>query len=114
MIFDIFFDYKYQRAHKKKQVKNLHAKIKNKRKYFSHKVSNEICSTSEIVIVGDISASKLAKTRMAKSVFDVGWSQLTTMLHYKAIRHGMVVKKVSEKCSDCEAIHDRTTIWIIS
>ena len=127
---------KYQRAHKKKQVKNLHAKIKNKRKDFSHKVSNEICSTSEIVIVGDISASKLAKTRMAKSVLDAGWSQLTTMLHYKAIRHGMVVKKVSEKwstqtcsycgvipesapkgisalgvrnwkCSECEAIHDR-------
>jgi IS605 OrfB family transposase len=120
---------KYQRAHKKKQVKN-------QRKDFSHKVSNEICSTSEIVIIGDISSSKLAKTKMAKSVLDAGWNQLTTMLQYKAIRHGMVVKKVSEKwstqtcsycgvipesapkgisalgvrnwkCSECEAIHDR-------
>ena len=84
---------KYQRAHKKKQVKNLHARIKNKRKNFSHKVSNEICNTFEIVIVGDVSASNLAKTRMAKSVLDAGWSQLTTMLHYKAIRHGIVLKK---------------------
>jgi putative transposase len=127
---------KYQRAHKKKQVKKLHAKIKNKRKDFSHKVSNEICSTSEIVIIGDVSSSKLAKTKMAKSVLDAGWNQLTTMLQYKAIRHGMVVKKVSEKwstqicsccglipksapkgisalgirewkCSECEAEHDR-------
>ncbi len=100
---------KYQRAHKKKQVKSLHAKIKNKRKDFSHKVSNHICSTSEIVFVGDVSASKLAKTKMAKSVYDAGWSQLTTMLQYKAIRHGMVVKKVSEKwstqtCSYCGVI----------
>lgn len=100
---------KYQRANKKKQVKKLHAKIKNKRKDFSHKVSHEICSTSEIVIIGDISSSKLAKTKMAKSVLDAGWNQLTTMLYYKAIRHGMVVKKESEKwstqtCSYCGLI----------
>jgi len=127
---------RYQRAHKKKQVKNLHAKIKNKRKDFSHKVSYEICSTSKIVLIGDVSSSKLAKTKMAKSVLDAGWNQLTTMLQYKAIRHGMVVQKVSEKwstqtcsccgviplsapkgisalgvrkwkCSECEAEHDR-------
>jgi len=127
---------RYQRAHKKKQVKNLHAKIKNKRKDFSHKVSHEICSTSKIVLIGDVSSSKLAKTKMAKSVLDAGWNQLTTMLQYKAIRHGMVVQKVSEKwstqtcsccgviplsapkgisalgvrnwkCSECEAEHDR-------
>lgn len=127
---------KIQRAKKKKEIKNLHAKIKNKRKDFSHKVSNEICSTSEIVIVGNISASKLAKTKMAKSVYDAGWSQLITMLQYKAIRHGMVVEKVSEmwstqtcsycgfipksapkgisaigvrnwKCSECDTEHDR-------
>lgn len=100
---------RYQQARKKKQVRNLHAKIKNKRADFSHKVSHEICSTSEIVIVGDVSASKLAKTKMAKSVLDAGWSQLFTMLQYKAIRHGMVVKKVSERwstqvCSYCENI----------
>ena len=76
---------RYQRAHKKKQVKNLHAKIKNKRKDFSHKISHEICSTSKIVIIGDVSSSKLAKTKMAKSVLDAGWNQLTTMLHY--VRH---------------------------
>jgi len=127
---------KYQRAGKKKCVKNLHAKIKNKRKDFSHKISHEICKTSEIVIIGDVSASKLAKTKMAKSVLDAGWNQLTSMLHYKAIRHGMVVQKVSEKwstqtcsycgnipesapkgisaigvrswkCSDCKTEHDR-------
>lgn len=100
---------KYQRAHKKKLTKNIHAKIKNKRKDFSHKVSHEICHTSEIVIIGDVSASKFAKTKMAKSVLDAGWNQLTTLLHYKAIRHGMVVKKVSEKwstqtCSCCGTI----------
>lgn len=100
---------KFQRAHKKKQTKNIHAKIKNKRKDFAHKVSNEICSTSKVVFVGDVSSSKLAKTKMAKSVLDAGWHQLVTMLQYKAIRHGMVVQKVSEKwstqtCSCCGVI----------
>ena len=34
------------------------------------------------------SASKLAKTRMAKSVYDASWSSFRDKLRYKAIAHG--------------------------
>lgn len=95
-----------QRANKKKLTKTIHAKIKNKRLDWNHKTTTEICRTSNFVAVGDIGSKGLMKTRMAKSLADASHFQLKTMLLYKAIRHGMVVKVVSEKfstvtCSSC-------------
>ena len=99
---------KVQRARKKKQTKNIHAKIQNQRKDFAHKTTTEICRTSKLVIVGDINSKGLAKTRMAKSIYDAGFAQIKMMLGYKAIRHGIVYKEVSEagstiSCSNCSA-----------
>src|SRR5262245_15390739 len=61
------------------------------------------------VIVGDVNAAGLAKTRMAKSVLDAGWSMFREQLRYKALRHGVAFEVVSEKwttqtCSDCASI----------
>jgi putative transposase len=94
-----------QKAKKKKIIKTIHAKIKNKRIDWNHKTT-EICRTSNFVAVGDISSKKLMKTRMAKSLSDASHAQIKTMLLYKAIRHGMVCKIISEKfstvtCSSC-------------
>jgi putative transposase len=49
--------------------------------------------------VGDVSAKKLAKTRMAKSVPDAGWSMLGNMLPYKSIATGGVMRVVPERYS---------------
>ncbi len=97
-----------QQAKKKKLTKTIHAKIKNTRLDWNHKTTTEICRTSGFVAVGDIGSKGLMKTRMAKSLSDASHYQLKTMLVYKAIRHGMVVKIVSEKfstvtCSGCAA-----------
>ena len=50
--------------------------------------------------------TKLAKTKMAKSVYDAGWSQLKTMLEYQCAHAGIVFKVVRETnttraCSSC-------------
>lgn len=63
-----------QRAKKKKRVTAIHAKIRNKRKDWNHKVSTAIVNEYDKVVVGNVSSSKLIKTRMAKSVSDAGWS----------------------------------------
>lgn len=99
-----------QRAKKKKLVKTVHAKIKNKRKDWNDKTTTEICKTSTFVAVGDISTKKLLKTRMAKSLSDASHAQIKTMLLNKAIRHDVVVSKVSERFSTitCSACSERT------
>src|SRR5690242_14766831 len=69
-----------QRATKKSRVRALHAKIANRRKDFLHKLSTRLVKEFGHIVFGNVSSSKLAKTRMAKSVLDAGWSSLRTML----------------------------------
>lgn len=125
-----------QRAKKTKHALRIHAKITNRRKDFLHKASAKIVKEFGLIIVGDVSPSKLTQTSMAKSVLDAGWSDFKRMLSYKAIMHGGSVIEVSERltsqtcsccgsmpssrpkgiaglgirewrCSDCGTVHDR-------
>lgn len=97
-----------QRARKKKQVTRIHAHVKNKRKDWSHKASTLLTREYDVLVVGNVSSSKLKKTRMAKSVSDAGWADFKTMLSYKAIRLGITYQEVNESfstvtCSSCNA-----------
>ena len=99
-----------QRACKKKRATAIHAKIKNKRKDWSHKVTTAIVNVYDKVAVGNVSSSKLKKTRMAKSVSDAGWSDFKQMLAYKALRLGVEMKEVNENFSTvtCSCCGNRT------
>ena len=98
-----------QRARKTRRIRNIHARIANRRKDFLHKKSAEIVKQYGLVVVGDVSPSKLAKTRLAKSVLDAGWAGFKHMLSYKAIARGGMCLEVSEAfttqtCSECGCI----------
>jgi len=88
-----------QRAHKKKRVKAIHAKIANCRKDWTHKTTAAIVNRAKLLVVGNVSSAKLSQTRLAKSVYDAGWSQLRTCLQYKARRLGVDYREVNEYCS---------------
>lgn len=126
-----------QRARKvPKRIRAIHAKIVNRRKDFLHKVSTKLADQYGLIVIGDVSPSKLAQTRMAKSVLDAGWADFKHMLSYKALMHGGSTLEVSEAwtsqvcsccgsmpegrpkgiadlgirewtCSDCGTVHDR-------
>lgn len=97
---------KAQRANKKRLARNIAAKIANQRKDHLHKATARIALAHGVIAVGDVSSSKLAKTKMAKSILDAGWSTFRTQLEYKAMRHGSKFIEVSEAyttqtCSAC-------------
>ncbi len=125
-----------QRAHKKRRVKAIHAKIANQRKDALHKFSTALVRENAAIFVGDVASSKLVKTKMAKSTLDAGWASLRAMLEYKSHQAGIVFEVVNESyttqtcsccgaipasspkgraglgirewvCSDCGAVHDR-------
>jgi putative transposase len=98
-----------QRAKNKKRVRALHAKIANCRKDHLHKASTMLVKTNALIIVGDLSAKKLVKTKIAKSVLDTGFSAFKTMLKYKCENAGVLFEEVNEAyttqtCSCCGEI----------
>ena len=100
---------KAQRAKKKRLARTVAAKIANARKDYLHKASAQIAVANGIVIVGNVSSEKLARTRMAKSVLDAGWSTFRKQLEYKAIRHGSIYLETDEShttqtCSACGSL----------
>lgn len=102
-----------QRANKPRRVKTIHARIKNSRNDAIHKFTTAMVENYGAIFVGDASSSKLAKTRMAKSVLDTGWGMLKTQLKYKAMARSVVFVEVNEKyttqtCSCCGAISDNS------
>lgn len=99
-----------QRARKKKQVKAIHAKIKNTRKDWNHKQTTKLINSFDRIIVGNVSSSKLKRTRFAKSVSDASWADFKSMLAYKAIALGVEFKEVKENFSTvtCSVCFERT------
>ena len=100
-----------QRANKKRRVLAIHAQIANRRNDFHHKLSTRIVREFDYIAVGNVNAAGLAKTTMAKSVLDAGWSAFRDKLAYKAVRHGAWFEEVNESyttqtCSDCGALPD--------
>ena len=98
-----------QRARNKKRVRALHAKIANCRKDHLCKASRMLVRENALIVVGDLSAKKLVKTKMAKSVLDTGFSALKTMLKYKCENAGVLFEEVNERfttqmCSCCGEI----------
>ena len=94
-----------QRAGNRRRTKAIHARIANTRKDFLHKISTELAGQNALIAVGDVNARQLAKTRMAKSVLDAGWSAFRNMLAYKSPGYIEVDEKfTTQTCSCCGAL----------
>jgi IS605 OrfB family transposase len=98
-----------QKDGKKKRIKAIHAKIANSRKDDIHKMSHEVTRDFSLICVGDISSAKLAKTKLAKSIYDASWSFVKSCLEYKSIARGGMAVIVNEHmttqtCSCCGAM----------
>jgi IS605 OrfB family transposase len=108
-----------QRAHSRKvkgsrnkeksrvRLARAHATVVSKRADFHHQVSTRIVRDNQAVYVEDLCVSGLARTRLAKSVHDAGWSAFTRMLEYKSARYGRLFCRIgrfeptSQICSSC-------------
>jgi IS605 OrfB family transposase len=98
-----------QRAGNKRRVKAIHAKIANARKHHLHEQSIRIVRSNSLIVVGNVNAAGLAKTKMAKSVLDASWTAFRNMLEYKARRHRASFIEADERytsqtCSCCGTI----------
>ena len=98
-----------QRAGNKRRARAIAAKIANGRRHHLHEQSIRLVRQFGRIVVGNVNAAALKRTRMAKSVGDAGWSMFRNMLRYKAIAHGAEYVEADERyssqtCSDCGSI----------
>lgn len=89
------------------KVARAHGRVADARREFHHQLSTELIRENQAVAVENLAVKALARTRMAKSVHDAGWSQFVTMLEYKAARYGRAFHRIgrfeptSQVCSHC-------------
>ncbi|WP_449064601.1 RNA-guided endonuclease InsQ/TnpB family protein [Planomonospora algeriensis] len=97
------------RAKARAKVARQHAKITDARREFCHQLSTMLVRENQVICIEDLAVAGLARTRLAKSVHDAGWSQFTGMLEYKAKRYGRTFIRIgrwfpsSKLCSACGA-----------
>jgi putative transposase len=100
-----------------KQLGRQHKKVADKRKDFHFKTANNLLKKYDVVAVEDLNVKGLARTRLAKSVLDAGWSNFLSILTNKAENAGLLVIPVkasgtSQDCSNCgvkvpKKLHER-------
>ena len=117
----------------RKRVAKLHAKIKDTRTDFLHKLSTKIIRENQTIILEDLAVSNMVKNRkLSRAISDLGWRSFRTMLEAKAEMYGRDFRVISrwepssQRCSccgfkggkkelkirewtclNCNAIHDR-------
>ncbi|MGW5697282.1 RNA-guided endonuclease InsQ/TnpB family protein [Streptomyces asiaticus] len=89
------------------RVARAHARVADARREFHHRLSTRLIRENQAVAVEDLAVKGLARTRLAKSVHDAGWSAFVSMLEYKATRYGRTFIRIgrfeptSQVCSRC-------------
>lgn len=92
------------------KVARAHARVADARRDHHHKLSTTLIRDNQAVCVENLAVNGLARTRLAKSVHDAGWSAFVTMLEYKAARYERTFAKVdrwfpsSKTCSACGTV----------
>nr|DAR20186.1 MAG TPA: endonuclease [Caudoviricetes sp.] len=90
------------------KVARIHEKIHNTRIDNLHKISHKLVSENQVIVSEDLQIKNMVKNhRLAKSISDVSWYELTRQLEYKAKWNGRKYIKIntfyasSQLCSAC-------------
>jgi IS605 OrfB family transposase len=93
----------------RRKVARLHARVTDARRDFHHQLSTRLIRDNQVVYLENLNVAALGRSKLAKSLHDVGWGQFTAMLAYKADLYGRTVVRIdrwcpsSQQCSACGA-----------
>jgi len=107
-----------------KVVAKVHEKISNTRQDFLHKLSRKLVDDNQVIVAENLCIKGLARTKLAKSIYDAGFGMLLNFISYKLEREGGKFIQVdrffpsSKLCSCCGQKNDLLNLsireWICS
>ncbi len=107
------------RAKARKKVARIHARIRDRRRDFLHKLSTRLIRENQTICVETLAVKNMVKNHaLAKAISEVGWSEFVSQLEYKAQWYGRNLVKIdkwypsSKRCFDCGHILDSLTLDI--
>ncbi len=97
-----------RREKRRLKVARLHAKIKDIRTDFLHKLSTKLAKEFDEIVLEDLNVSGMIKNRkLSKAISDLGWRQFRTLTEAKCDKYGREFRVIdrweptSQKCSVC-------------
>ena len=99
------------RGKAKKLVAIEFEKLKNARRDFLHRLSNNLVNSYSFIALEDLASQELAQQNFGKSINDAGWGELANMLRYKAESAGCEVvfvnpRGTTKECCICGSMRD--------
>ncbi len=99
------------------KVARIHARIADRRRDFTHKLSTRIIRENQTICIESLRVKAMVKhPTLAKAIHDVGWGEFVRQLEYKAAWYGRTLVKIdrwypsSKRCHACGHILDSLTL----
>ncbi len=77
------------------KLRKVHAKIKNQRNDFAHKLSTQLVEKYDVIAIEDLNIKGMSRGILAKQINDAGWNSFFQKLTYKAENAGKKLIKVN-------------------
>jgi putative transposase len=108
-----------RREKARKRIAKIHAKIKDTRTDFLHKLSTRIVRENQTVVLEDLNTSGMVKNRkLSRAISDLGWRSFRDMLSAKSDKYGRNFRLISrweptsQRCSCCGNIGGKKALNI--
>ena len=103
----------------RRKVAKIHAKITDTRKDHLHKITTQLVRENQTIVTEDLAVKNMVKNhKLAQSISDASWSELTRQLQYKCQWYGREYIKIdrffpsSKRCHECGYVMDKLPLNI--
>ena len=103
------------------KVARIHAKIKDARIDFLHKLTTRLVQENSLIAIEDLAIRNMVRNRkLARSISDAAWSELFRQLEYKCEWYGRELVKIdrffpsSKRCNHCGSVVEKLPLDVRS
>jgi putative transposase len=103
------------------EVAKIHAKIKDARTDFLHKLTTDLVTNNSLIAIEDLAVRNMVRNhKLARSISDAAWGEMFRQLEYKCNWYGRTLVKIdrffpsSKRCNHCGFVMDKLSLDVRS